>query len=115
MTAYPAGVRPDRNYRSGDVFDAGLHASANGTIEYLGNNFGGALKGKLIVVRYSASQDLMVLDPSGTGGTIQSKTLGVTGFTGFTQPLDVAQHVASGSIYVTELGGQRITRLVPRG
>ncbi|PTL72416.1 hypothetical protein C1I63_05840 [Rathayibacter caricis DSM 15933] len=114
-TAYPVGVLPDRNYRKADVFDAGLHASANGVIEYLGGGFGGALKGKLIVVRYSASQDLMVLDPSGTDGRIVSRTLGVAGFKGFDQPLDVAQHAASGSIYVTELGGRKITRLVPRG
>ncbi|OOB92252.1 hypothetical protein B0T42_01120 [Rathayibacter sp. VKM Ac-2630] len=114
-TAYPVGVLPDRNYRKADVFDAGLHASANGVIEYLGGGFGGALKGKLIVVRYSASQDLMVLDPSGADGTIVSRTLGVVGFKGFDQPLDVAQHAASGSIYVTELGGRKITRLVPRG
>ncbi|HEY3546544.1 MAG TPA: Ig-like domain-containing protein, partial [Propionicimonas sp.] len=114
-TAYPVGVQPDRNYRIADVFDAGLHDSADGAIEYLGNNFAGALKGKLIVVRYSAGQDLMVLDPSGTDGKIVSRTLGVTGFTGFNQPLDVAQDVATGDLYVTELGGQKITRLVPRG
>ena len=113
-TAYPVGVMPDRNYRIDDVFDAGLHASADGTIEYLSGAFGGALRGKLIVVRYSASQDLMVLDPSGTNGKIVSRTTGVTGFKGFSQPLDIEQHVPSGNLYVTELGGSRITRLVPQ-
>ena len=113
-TAYPVGVAPDRNYRAADVFDAGLHASANGVVEYQGTAFGGALTGKLVVVRYSAGQDLMVLDPGGVNGTIVSRTLGVTGFKGFNQPLDIAQHVSSGNLYVTELGGQRITRLVPQ-
>ncbi|WP_407344421.1 kelch repeat-containing protein [Pengzhenrongella phosphoraccumulans] len=112
-TAYPVGVAPDRNYRAADVFDAGLHASANGVVEYRGTAFGGALTGKLVVVRYSASQDLMVLDPGGVDGMIVSRTLGVTGFKGFNQPLDIAQHVPSGNLYVTELGAQRITRLVP--
>ena len=114
LSQYPAGVQPDRNYRIADVFDAGLHASADGAIEYLGDAFGGALKHKLIVVRYSVSKDIMVLDPGGTDGTIISKVVGITGFTGFNQPLDVAQDVATGNLYVTELGGQTITRLVPR-
>lgn len=114
-SAYGVGVRPDRNYRVADIFDTGLHASANGTIEYQGSAFGGALRGKIVVVRFSASQDIMVLDPSGPSGSIATRTLGITGFTGFDQPLDLAQHPTSGTIYVTELGGQRITRLVPRG
>jgi hypothetical protein len=112
-TAYPVGTLPDRNYRIDDIFDAGLHASADGTVEYASDVFGAKLKGKLIVARYSASQDLMVLDPSGPNGTIVSKTLGVAGFTGFNEPLDIAQHVPSGNLYVTELGGMQITRLVP--
>ena len=49
------------------------------------------------------------------GVEITGKTLGITGFKGFDQPLDVAQDPTSGSLYVTELGGQRITRLVPQG
>ncbi|WP_129338357.1 kelch repeat-containing protein [Cellulomonas endophytica] len=113
-SVYPVGVQPDRNYRLPEVYDAGMHASADGVVEYLGNAFGGALRGRLVVARYSASQDLMVLDPSGTDGRIVSRALGVAGFTGFDHPLDLAQHVPSGSLYVTELGGRRITQLVPR-
>src|SRR4029078_8303596 len=82
LDQYPTGVQPDRNYRINDVFDAGLHASADGSIEYLGDAFCGALKNKLIVVRYSVSKDIMVLDPSGPDGKIIGKVLGITGFTG---------------------------------
>lgn len=113
VRAYGTGTQPDRNYRAGDVYDAGLHASADGAIEYHGSAFGGALEGKLLVVRYSAGQDIMVLDPSGPGGAITARALGVTGFTGFNAPLDVAEDQATGTVYVTELGGQRITRLTP--
>jgi glucose/arabinose dehydrogenase len=111
---YPVGVQPDRNFRSDDVYDAGLHASADGAIEYHGNAFGGALDGKLLVVRYSAGKDIMVFDPSGPNGKILSSTLGVTGFTGFDDPLDLTEDVANGYIYVTELGGAKITLLKPQ-
>ena len=71
-------------------------------MEYRGDAFSGALKGKLLVVRYSAGQDIMVLDPGGPGGKITFRTLAVIGLTGFNQPLDLAQDVATGSLYVTE-------------
>ncbi|MBM9467879.1 Ig-like domain-containing protein [Nakamurella leprariae] len=111
---YPVGVQPDRNFRSGDIYDAGLHASANGTIEYRSNAFGGKLKGKLLVVRYSAGKDVMVVDPSGPDGSVTGITTGVTGMSGFTEPLDIAEHPSgNGILYVTELGGQKITLLRP--
>ena len=111
---YPVGVPPDRNFRSGDVYDAGLHASANGVIEYRSDVLGTALKGKLLVVRYSAGKDIMVMDPGGSAGKIISTSLGVTGFTGFDDPLDLVEDPATGNIYVTELGGAKITLLRPR-
>lgn len=112
---YPVGVPPDRNFRTADVYNAGLHASANGVIEYRSGSFGGVLRGKLLVIRYSAGKDIMVLDPAGPGGRILSTTLGVTGFTGFDDPLDLVEDQTTGNIYVTELGGQKITLLRPTG
>ena len=51
VNAYPAGQQADPNYDLASVYDAGLHASANGTIEYQNASaFGGALEGKLLVV-----------------------------------------------------------------
>ena len=107
--AYPPGVRPDPNFDLAGTYDAGLHASANGAIEYRG----GALDGKLLVVRYSAGQDIETFDVAPTGA-LTNRTTGITGLTGFSQPLDVTENVATGDLYVTELGAGRITLLRPR-
>jgi glucose/arabinose dehydrogenase len=107
--AYPVGTQPDPNFDLAGTYDAGLHASANGTIEYRG----GALDGKLLVVRYSSGQDIETFDVA-ADGTLSNRTVGITGFTGFSQPLDVTQDLATGNLYVTELGAGRITLLKPR-
>ncbi|WP_433718441.1 Ig-like domain-containing protein [Actinoplanes sp. CA-051413] len=107
--AYPAGTLPDPNFDLAGTYDAGLHASANGAIEYRG----GALDGKLLVVRYSAGQDIETFDVA-ANGTLSNRTTGITGLTGFSQPLDVTQDVSTGNLYVTELGASRITLLKPR-
>jgi hypothetical protein len=113
-TMYPVGVQPDRNYRAADVYDAGLHASANGTIEYQSDVFGDLLQGKILIVRYSASKDIEVADPSGPNGAITGIVTGVTGFTGFSEPLDITENPdGSGILYVTELGGFDIKLLRP--
>ncbi len=108
--AYPVGTRPDRNFDLAGTYDAGLHASANGVIEYRGGAFGGRLNGKLLVVRYSSGQDIQTFDVA-ADGTLSNRTTGITGLTGFNQPLDVTQHPISGHLYVTELGASRITLL----
>ncbi|MEV0679066.1 Ig-like domain-containing protein [Actinosynnema sp. NPDC050436] len=112
-SAYPVGTRPDRNFDLAGTYDAGLHASANGVIEYRGGAFGGRLDGKLLVVRYSSGQDIQTFDVA-PGGALSNRTTGITGLTGFNQPLDVTQHPANGHLYVTELGANRITLLRAR-
>ena len=109
VPAYPAGTRPDPAFDLAGTYDAGLHASANGAVEYRG----GALDGKLLVVRYSAGQDIETFDVA-ADGRLSNRTTGITGFTGFSQPLDVTQDTATGNLYVTELGASRITLLRPR-
>lgn len=114
VNAYPVGTVPDRNWDAAGIWNPGLHASSNGAVEYRGTAyFGDALDGELLVVRYNANQDVVVLHPDATG-TIVSQTVGLPGFTGFNDPLDIAMHVPTGRLYVAELGGQRITLLVPR-
>ncbi|MBU2663963.1 Ig-like domain-containing protein [Actinoplanes bogorensis] len=107
--AYPAGTAPDPNFDLAGTYDAGLHASANGAVEYRG----GLLDGKLLVVRYSAGQDIETFDVA-PSGALSNRTTGITGFTGFSQPLDVTQDPATGYLYVTELGASRITLLKAR-
>jgi hypothetical protein len=109
VPAYPVGTRPDVNFDLAGTYDAGLHASADGVIEYRG----GALDGKLLVVRYSAGQDIETFDVA-ANGTLSNRTTGLTGLTGFSQPLDLAEDAATGNLYVTELGASRITLLRPR-
>ena len=109
VDAYPAGTAPDPTFDLAGTYDAGLHASADGAIEYRG----GALDGKLLVVRYSAGQDIETFDVA-ANGTLSNRTTGITGLTGFSQPLDVTEDVSTGNLYVTELGASRITLLRPR-
>ncbi|WP_308285484.1 Ig-like domain-containing protein [Actinoplanes hulinensis] len=110
---YPDGTAPDPNFDLAGTYDAGLHASANGVIEYRGGAFGGALRGRLINVRYSVSQDLQTFDVA-AGGALSNRRTGIPGFTGFRQPLDLIEDTATGFLYVTELGANRITLLKPR-
>ena len=112
VPAYPVGTQPDRNWR-GSAFDFGLHRSANGVIEYKKDTFGGALQGKLLVVRYSQGDDIIVLTPGPPNGDVVSSQTGIAGFTGFTDPLDLVEHPAKGYVYVSELGAQRIRLLRP--
>lgn len=115
LTDYPAGTVQDPNYR-GYSYDFQLHASPNGAIEYKSNAFNGALKGKLLVVRYSQHKDIITLTPGGPDKDIISATEGysINGFSGFDDPLDLTQDTTNGNIYVSEYGGGgKITLLKP--
>jgi fibronectin type 3 domain-containing protein/glucose/arabinose dehydrogenase len=112
VTQYPAGVQPDRNYRR-PAYDFGQHYSPDGVIEYRSSAFGGALRGKLLVVRYSAGDDIIVLTPGTTTPDITAGQTGIPGLTGFVDPLDLTEDTRNGNLYVTELGASRITLLRP--
>jgi hypothetical protein len=115
---YDPGVKPDVNYR-GAAFDFGFNKSPNGVIEYKNNAFNGALKGKLLVCRFSGGGDIMVLEP----GAMAKKKLtdpaqdsvydivrsasgsgnyGLQGMVGFANPLDLTEDVTNGNLYVSE-------------
>ncbi len=111
---YPDGTQPDRNWR-GFAFNFRNNKSPNGIIEYKnGAAFDGALKGKLLVVRYSAGDDIIVLTPGGTDLNITTSETGIDGMTGFVDPLDLTENTSNGNIYVSEFGAQRITLLRPK-
>ncbi|KAA1425031.1 choice-of-anchor D domain-containing protein [Mumia zhuanghuii] len=99
---YPVGTQSDPNYALSDVYDAGLHASANGVIEYKGNAFGGALKGKLLYVRYSSGRDIVSFDVA-ADGKLSNRKEALSGTTNLQQPLDLTEDTATGNIYVTQL------------
>ncbi|WP_229214185.1 CBM96 family carbohydrate-binding protein [Dyadobacter flavalbus] len=117
---YPATQGPDANYR-GAAYNFELNKSPNGAIEYKSNAFNGALKGRLLVCRFSGGSDIIVLepgskvkDPSVTSASSNDKiydiigaqtgsgTEGITGLSGFTNPLDITEDVETGNLYVIE-------------
>jgi len=112
VSQYPVGIQPDPNWVPA-AYEFGKNFSPDGVIEYKNNAFGGALLGKLLVVRYSGGDDIMTIDVSGPGGAVTSVETGIAGFTHFEDPVDLTENVANGSIYVAELGGQKITLLRP--
>ncbi len=106
---------PDVNWR-GFSFDFKNNASPDGAIEYKSNTFNGALKGKLLVVRYSGHDDIIILTPGASKDIVSSSDgKSVAGFSGFIDPLDITEDVRNGNIYVSEYGGDsgKITLLRP--
>ncbi len=106
VPSYPVGTQPDANYR-GYAYDFQTNASPDGAIEYKSNTFNGALKGKLLVVRYSQHDDIITLTPNKTNYDILSAIEGysIAGFSGFNDPLDLTEDTTKGNIYVSEYGG----------
>jgi hypothetical protein len=116
VPSYPLGTLPDANWR-GYAYDFQNNASPNGAIEYKSNTFKGALKGKLLVVRYSQHDDIITLTPGGPDNDIVSATegYGIEGFSGFNDPLDLTEDTTKGNIYVSEYGGDgKIILLRPK-
>lgn len=107
---YPTGTLPDRNWR-GAAFDFGLHRSADGVVEYTSGAFGGELRGKLLVTRYAADDDIIALALGADG---KASEVGISGLTGFRDPLDITEDPANGNLYVTEFDAERITLLRPK-
>ena len=111
FTDYPVGTQPDRNWR-GYLFSFGKNLSPCGVIEYRGEAFNGALNGKVLFVRYSGGDDIIVLAPD-PAGNIKEAYTGISGFTQFVNPVDLTEDTASGNLYVAEFGGKRLTLLRP--
>ena len=120
---YPLGTQPDRNYDADGVFNAGVSASANGVIEYMSDTFGGALKGKLLNVRYSKETDIQYFSLDSNGSVTERVTgadSNIEGFTGFNGPLDIVEDLNNGNLYIADFGPQslgvagRIVLLTPK-
>lgn len=112
VTEYPVGTDADVNYR-GFAHDFGAHFSPNGVIEYTNDHFDGALQGRILVVRYSAGDDIIVLTPGAPDLDIVDSVVGVPGFTGLNNPLDLTENPDNGYVYVSEFGAAKITLLRP--
>jgi glucose/arabinose dehydrogenase len=113
QSQYKLGTNPDPNYR-GYAYDFGVHYSPDGSIEYEGNAFGGALNGALLITEYSGGKDVIALR-TGSSGQITGAQTGFTGFTGFTDPVDIIEDPRTGDLYVADLGTDSISLLTPIG
>ncbi len=110
VAQYPVGTQPDRNWR-GASYNFGNNYSPDGIIEYRSNAFGGALTGRLLVTRFSGGNDIIALTPGAPTLDIVTAQTGITGTTGFIDPLGIVEHQATGNLYVTEYEAQRVTLL----
>ncbi|ABF44105.1 Glycosyl hydrolase family 98, carbohydrate binding module (plasmid) [Deinococcus geothermalis DSM 11300] len=100
---YPVGTLPDRNWK-GFAYDFGEHASANGVIEEYSSAPITSLKNTLLVVRYSAGKDIIVLTPGGPNQDIVKAQTGIVGLTNFNpSPLDLTEDRTNGHLYVAQL------------
>ena len=112
VSTYPTGILPDVNFR-GAAFNFEFNKSPNGVIEYRSNAENGNLRGALLVCRYSGGSDIIALLPDGPNGDVTTAKVGIPGFTGFTDPLDLTEDVTTGNLYVSDFGTQSITLLRP--
>jgi len=98
---YPVGTLPDKNWK-GSVYDFSRNRSPDGALESKGPAFGGALKGYLFVVEYSAGDDVLAIPIPPTGGTID-RTGVLQVASGLSDPVDIAEDVNTGNLYVAQL------------
>ena len=108
---YPLGMQPDRNWRH-PAYDFGKNLAPCGLLEYKGDAFP-ALKGKILIARYSGGKDIFVLS-LGKSGEVTETFAGIEGFTSFYDPLDLCESPHTGYLYIAEFGGRKITLLRPR-
>ena len=121
---YSPTVIPDANYR-GSAYNFGLNKSPDGVLEYKSDAFGGALKGKLLVCRFSGGGDIIILepgamtkDPNVTSASSNDSVYDIVraatgmgskviaGMSGFANPLDIVEDVKTGNLYVSEFNRQ---------
>jgi len=98
---YAVGVLPDRNWK-GSVYNFSRNRSPDGALESKGPAFGGALKGYLYVVEYSAGDDVLALPiPAGGGPIDRAGVLQIAA--GLSDPVDLTEDVNNGNLYVAQL------------
>jgi Bacterial Ig-like domain len=113
---YPVKTPPEQDFEM-PVLSFGKNRSVNSLVEYNTPSLDRTLRGAMIGTRFSAGSDLIMIVPD-ADGSIQRVVTKIDGFSGFSQPLDIAMHPKLGLLYVSEFGqdGSRspITVLRPR-
>jgi len=109
MPLYPVGTKPDPDWQRAD-WVLGRHVSANGVIEYKDVAFSGKLDKTIMICRYNFGGDILVLHLDKDGHVI-SDDCTIPGLGKLASPLDLAEDLTTGNLYVSEYGGQCITLL----
>ena len=68
---------------------------------------------QLLITEYSAGGDIVMLTRD-ANGNVTGEVKGVPGFSGFRNPISLAENPANGNIYVAQLGGEQLTLLRPQ-
>lgn len=111
FSEYPSGTNPDLNYR-GAAYNFGPHHSPDGIIQYTGSEFNGALNGIILVSYYTANAGIVALNIDGNGNVTGINST-IPGFINLKDPVNMVENPANGDIYVSELGADRLSLLVP--
>ncbi|WP_024461935.1 kelch repeat-containing protein [Marinimicrobium sp. LS-A18] len=99
------GVAPLPNYEP-RIGDLGMNASANGIIEFRSGRACGKLETNLMAVRYSLGDDIVRVQLSEDGMSVESQEILVSGFN---DPLTLSEH--NGDLFVGEFGSGKVTAL----
>ena len=109
---YPVGTMPDPLWQR-PAWVIGQHYSPNGIIEYHADHFGGMLKGRILVPRYSRGKDILVLTLDSAGNVVRADCQ-IPGLRDFQNPLDLVENPANGDLYVADLMAKKIVLCRPR-
>jgi PKD repeat protein len=103
------GVSPLPNYQT-PMFILGNNRSANGIIEYRGENFYSRLMGQLLVTNFSVGDNITRIKISEDGTQVTASDNLISGFT---DPLPITQDT-EGALYVGELNANIVSVLEPK-
>ena len=109
ITAYSPGEQPDADWVR-PLWSFGKGYSINGLAESKAGAFGNRLTGNVFAARFSAGDDLVLLQMD-TAGNVVGQLTDLPGLTGLGSPLNVLEDPATGNLYVTEFDQGRITLL----
>ncbi|HEX8521845.1 MAG TPA: Ig-like domain-containing protein [Tepidisphaeraceae bacterium] len=99
VTQYPVGTNPQSNFkRAASVL--GQDYAPTGMLTYQSNSFGGRLKNKVLMARYSGGSDIVYLVPSTDGSKLT--LVNATGMDGLAGPVDVVEDPKTGNLYVSQ-------------
>jgi hypothetical protein len=112
IPGYSVGTAPERHF-SMPRYSFGKGYSPNGLAESRAPVFEGAMAGSLLVGRFSAGDDVLVLRINRRGEIFEAVS-GIEGLTGLGSPLALVEDETTGNLYVSEFDTQRLILLRPR-